>query len=229
MERDSRYERFFETMQARFLEHGDPLRSAGQVRYMRNQFDFFGLSSPQVRTLAREHFRSVGPLPESAWADFLSYCYEQPQREWQYLALHFVEWSLKGQAEGFVDRLEWLVTQKSWWDTVDWLAKLVGVHFGRFPALVAPVTRRWMDSGNCWLQRVCLIFQLHYRERTDFDLMARYILELQDTQEFFLRKGAGWALRQYARSQPEVVRAFVARNPGLSALTRREAMKHLSG
>ncbi len=222
------FDQFFETMQALFRAQGDPERAAGQIRYMRNQFDFYGLSNPEVKALARAQFRQFGAPPEDAWSVFFAQCYEQPQREWQYLALHFAEGALRRQGEAFIGHLEWLVTHKSWWDTVDWLAKLVGMHFERFPGQVSPVTRRWMDSGDKWLQRVSLIFQLHYRERADFDLMAGYILELKDTREFFLQKGAGWALRQHARRYPEAVREFVAAHPDLPALTRREAMKHLT-
>ncbi len=45
--------------------------------------------------------------------------------------------------------------------------------------------------------------------------------------EFFLRKGIGWALREYAKTDPAWVRAFVEAHPGLSALSRREALRNL--
>ena len=41
-----------------------------------------------------------------------------------------------------------------------------------------------------------------------------------------LRKAIGWALRDYARTDPDWVRAFVATHP-LSPLSVREATKHL--
>jgi 3-methyladenine DNA glycosylase AlkD len=37
----------------------------------------------------------------------------------------------------------------------------------------------------------------------------------------------GWALRDYARWQPEAVKGFVASEQSLSSLSVREAMKHL--
>ena len=132
--------------------------------------------------------------------------------------------TLKAQAPEFIEFLEELILANSWWDTVDWISKLVGMHFKRFPQLIVPVTERWMDSGNFWLQRVCLIFQLSYKEKTDADLMFKYVRRVADSKEFFLQKGAGWALRQYSRTNPEAVREFLA-STRLSALTKREAMR----
>jgi len=45
---------------------------------------------------------------------------------------------------------------------------------------------------------------------------------------FWLRKAIGWSLREYARTDPDWVRAEVTRLDGrLSGLSRREALKHL--
>ncbi len=47
-----------------------------------------------------------------------------------------------------------------------------------------------------------------------------------DHEDFFIRKAIGWALHEYAKTDPDWVRDFVE-NDELSALSRREAMKHL--
>ncbi len=82
-----------------------------------------------------------------------------------------------------------------------------------------------MASGNFWLQRVCMIFQLSYRDKTDFELMKKYILQLAGSKEFFLKKGTGWALRQHTRTDPHAVLNFVENNPQLAPLTKREALR----
>ena len=44
-------------------------------------------------------------------------------------------------------------------------------------------------------------------------------------REFFVRKALGWALREYARTDPDWVRAFVAEHQeDLSGLTRERAL-----
>jgi 3-methyladenine DNA glycosylase AlkD len=138
-----------------------------------------------------------------------------------------VEKVVKKQPEGFIDFIQELITTKSWWDTVDWISKFVGIYFQRFPHLVKPVTERWMASGNIWLQRVCLIFQLSLKDKTDFALMCDYILRLADSKEFFIQKGAGWALRQYSKLNPVAVTGFIETHPQLAPLTKREGLKWL--
>lgn len=191
---------------------------------MRHQFECFGLKMPQwtahTKTIHKEH-----GLPQGDdLMQLARLCFGDDHREMHYFALETVQKTLKKQPSEFIEFLEELILTHSWWDTVDWINKLVGIHFQRFPELIKPVTSRWMDSGNIWLQRVCLIFQLSYKEKTDKELMFRYVRRVADSKEFFLQKGAGWALRQYSRTNPAAVRQFVE-STRLSALTRREALR----
>lgn len=207
-----------------FREHGNPETAQMQMWYMRHQFDYFGLKMPQWSALTKTIHQQNG-IPEGEnLKNLVRLAFDDAHREMQYFGLETIQKTLKKQPEGFIDFLEELICNRSWWDTVDWLAKLVGIHFKRFPELIRPVTERWMDSGNFWLQRVCLIFQLAYKEKTDAELMFAYIRRVAHSKEFFLQKGAGWALRQYSRTNPEAVENFVQQTP-VSALTRREALR----
>lgn len=214
-------------VQAIFLEKGDPLVAQGQMRYMRNQFEYYGLKAGRWMELSKQIFQEKGILQGEELQSLARLCFEDVHRELHYFALEMVQKTLKNQPAEFIDFFEELITTKSWWDTVDWLAKLVGMHFKKHPDLILPITERWMASGNFWLQRVCLIFQLTYRERTDFELMKKYILQIAGSKEFFLQKGAGWALRQHSRTDPAGVVEFVENNPQLAALTKREALRLL--
>lgn len=86
---------------------------------------------------------------------------------------------------------------------------------------------RWIQQDNFWLQRSAFILQLTYRDQTNFSLLKELILYRQHSREFFVRKAAGWALRQYAKFAPEEVLLFIEENPQLSGLTRREAIRNL--
>lgn len=217
---------YFKIVRDTFRESGNPEVARMQMWYMRHQFDYFGLKMPQWMPLTKALHKEHG-LPEGEDLKALArLCFEDDHREMQYFALETVQKKLKEQAPEFIDFLEELILTKSWWDTVDWIAKLTGMHFRHFPELISPVTERWMDSGNIWLQRVCLIFQLTYKEKTDAALMFGYIRRLSDSKEFFIRKGAGWALRQYSKTAPGAVKEFVATNR-LAPLTKREALKWL--
>ncbi len=216
---------YLQHVQSIFLEKGDLETAQGQMRYMRNKFEFYGLKAGRWMELSKEIFKEKGILEGEELKALARLCFEDVHRELHYFALEMVEKTLKKQPADFIDFLEELITTQSWWDSVDWLAKLVGIHFRKYPELILPTTERWMASGNFWLQRVCLIFQLSYREKTDFDLMKKYILQLAGSREFFLQKGAGWALRQHTRTDPQAVVDFVENNPQLAPLTKREALR----
>lgn len=197
------------------------------MAYMRHQFEYYGLKAPEWVALSKQIFADKG-IPEGENLKTLArLCMNDEYREVNYFALEMVQKVQKKQPEEFIDFFEELIITRSWWDTVDWLAKLVGIHFRRFPYLILPVTERWMASGNMWLQRVCLIFQLLYKEKTDAQLLFRYILELKDSKEFFIQKAAGWALRQYSKTDAEAVMAFIENHPELAPLTKREGLKWL--
>jgi 3-methyladenine DNA glycosylase AlkD len=87
-----------------------------------------------------------------------------------------------------------------------------------------PVTAKWMDSGNMWLQRSALLFQLRYKQQTDEKLLFRYITELTASKEFFIRKAIGWTLREYSKTKPDQVQQFVAKTP-MAPLSKKEALR----
>jgi 3-methyladenine DNA glycosylase AlkD len=214
----------YEHVKTQLAAAGNPDYAEKQRAYMKHRFDFFGVNMPAWAPIAKAAIAQFGVPDSDDLKALVRRCFEDEHREMHYFALELTQKALKKQPAEFVDFLEELITTESWWDSVDWVNKLVGIHFKRYPMLLRPVTARWMDSGNIWLQRVCLICQLTYRERTDSALMFEYIKRLSGSKEFFIQKGAGWALRQYSRTNPEAVREFVAQN-SLAPLTRREALR----
>ena len=215
---------YFTLVHNTFQAHGNPEIAQGQMAYMRYQYEYFGLKMPQWTAHTKAIHKEHG-LPQGEDLKALArLCFQDEHREMHYFALETVQKMLKTQPSEFIEFLEELILTNSWWDTVDWINKLVGMHFKRFPELTKPVTERWMDSENMWLQRVCMIFQLTYKGKTDKELMFKYIRQVASSKEFFLQKGAGWALRQYSRTNPAAVREFVD-STKLAPLTKREAMR----
>ena len=127
----------------------------------------------------------------------------------------------------FIGLFEQLIITKSWWDSVDGLASwMVGEHFKRFPHQRDQYIDKWMKSGNMWLQRTCLLFQLGYKDKTDEILMGSIIMSLNGSKEFFIDKAIGWILREYSKTDFQAVINFVDNNE-LSNLSKREALKWL--
>lgn len=219
---------YFRLVRDTFRTHGDPVIAQGQMAYMRQQFEYFGLKTPTWKALTATIHRAQGVPSGAELQALVRLCFDDEHREMHYFAIETLQKNAKKQPPEFIGFLEEIILEKSWWDTVDWIAtRLVGVHFQRYPELIQPVTERWMASGQLWLQRVCLIFQLKYKEKTDADLLFRYIRQVADSKEFFLQKGAGWALRQYSKTDPQAVRHFLD-TTRVSPLTRREGGKYCS-
>ncbi|WP_205862608.1 DNA alkylation repair protein [Planosporangium thailandense] len=202
---------------------------AGPMRaYMRDQFAFLGIPTPQRRTLSREVLAGLPRPGEDDLRATALACWELSEREYQYFACDWLIRHAGACSPAFLDTARALITTKSWWDTVDALAAhLVGAIVARYPEASATMDA-WVRDENLWLARTAILHQLRYRERTDAERLFRYCLARAAHGDFFIRKAIGWALREYARIDPDRVRAFVrAHERVLSPLSVREALKHI--
>ncbi len=205
----------------------DPAEAGPMGAYMREAFPFLGIKSTKRRELAKQILRGLPAPVEADLRAVALACWAQPAREYQYFA---VDWLVRHAAlpgPGFLTTVETLVTTRSWWDTVDALAtRVTGGIVARHASAVSTMDK-WVADDNVWLARTALLHQLHYKADTDTERLFGYCAALAGHRDFFIRKAIGWALRQYARTDPDVVRAYVERTPQLSGLSVREATKHL--
>ncbi len=211
----------------RFLEAGDPVRAEQQCAYMRHKFDYCGLGAPEWMAILKDIFANHGMYTGKELRVFVECCFEQEYREMHYAGLEMMQRQLMKQDKKWIRVLEKSIQTHSWWDSVDWLAKLTGIYFKKYPDLQHPYAHKWIASGNIWLQRVAIIHQLLWKGETDEGLLFEMIGKSRDSKEFFIQKACGWALRQYAKTNPRSVRQFL-RHQRLSNLTVREAEKQLN-
>jgi len=211
-----------------------PLADAQQAvpmrAYMLNQFEFLGIRATPRRQALRGLSR-LNPWTAAELLELAGRLWEMPEREFQYVAVDTLSKHHRQLGPDSVPQLLQLVQRKSWWDTVDGLAGVVGDILLRARS-DQPDAQRAMDAcirhPNLWVRRVAMLHQLGWRAQTDEARLLRYALALAGETEFFTRKAIGWALRDHARTRPEAVRAFLAQHAqSLSGLTRREAGKHL--
>lgn len=208
---------------------GDPADAGPMRAYMRDAFPFLGIKTPKRRELAGQIVRGLPAPGEADLRAVALACWAQPAREYQYFAVDWLVKHADRPGPGFLATIETLVTTKSWWDTIDPLAtRVVGRIVARHPA-TASTMDNWAADDNLWLARTAVLHQLHYGEDTDTTRLFGYCAALAGHRDFFIRKAIGWALRQYARTDPDAVRDFVAGTPTLSPLSVREATKHLAG
>jgi 3-methyladenine DNA glycosylase AlkD len=206
----------------------DPQKAAEMSAYMKGHFEFFGVQTPERRRLSKPALAAGADCDHGEILDFAEACWRQREREFHYVGADVLRRWAKVLGPGDLDRVERLLRTNSWWDTVDSLAVwTIGPLVASYPELVR-VMDQWIDDDNIWIARTAILHQLAYKELTDRDRLFSYVEKRADDSDFFIRKALGWALRQYARTEPDAVRAFVDRlGTRLSALTRREALKHI--
>jgi len=196
--------------------------------YMKGKFEFFGIKTPERRKLSKEIFAEFGYPDEKEFEKVIRKLWAEPQREVHYFTLDLMNKLQKKLKKNYLQLWEDLIVTNSWWDSVDGLAAgVIGDHFKIYPDEIYPVTEKWMNSGNIWLQRTSLLFQLKYKTDTDEKLLSDYILRLKDSNEFFIKKAIGWILREYSKTTPDYVTNFVKENT-ISEFSKKEALKWLN-
>ena len=211
----------------------EPGRAAGQQRYMKSGMPFMGVRVPVMRKTARAVFDRYPPAGAGEWrATILALWREATYREQRYaaveLAVHrpFLRWLNMGS----VPLLDEVIVNGAWWDYVDRIAPAgLGHVLSAEPKPMGALMRSWAGDENIWRRRAALLCQLGFKEDTDLALLYDCIASCMRHREFFVQKAMGWALREYARTDPGEVRSYVAANgPSLPRLTRKEALKNLA-
>ena len=210
-----------------FEQNANPETAAPMKKYMRNQFEFLGIKTPQRRELVKTFIAEQSLPPMDNLGEIIRQLWELPEREYQYTAIGLLDRYQKKLTPDHVPLLEHLIVTKSWWDTVDGLAgNQVGRLFMSYPKIRDEHIGRWRNSDNFWLRRTTILFQLGYKANTDNALLFDLIRENLDSSEFFIQKAIGWALREYSKSNAQSVINFVAQTD-LPPLSHREALKWL--
>lgn len=150
-----------------------------------------------------------------------------PYREAQYVGLLYLGEHKKELTGEDLPKLKTLITEKSWWETVDTLDAFVGIVVEKNGILKEEMLS-WSTAKNLWLRRVAIDFQQEYKEKTDAKLLEQIIENNLSDPEFFIQKAIGWSLRDYSKVNPEFVRSFLFRyRDKLSPLSIKEASKYL--
>jgi 3-methyladenine DNA glycosylase AlkD len=219
---------FIESLATAFVENGNPENAVPMAKYMRNHFSFFGIKTEERRrifkTIWKEH---VNEVDQNARAIALQ-LYAKPQRELQYCGIEILIKQLKGNyKKDDIQLIEKLIITNSWWDSVDTIAKFIlGDYLLEYPSETPKVIERFSNADNMWLNRSAILFQLGYKAKTNFDLLQSECEKHKNSNAFFIQKAIGWALREYAKINPEAVKKFVT-STNLKSLSKKEALKNI--
>lgn len=205
----------------------DADRADQMAGYMKNQFAFLGVTSPDRRRATKGLIGAAKVLDPPVVLDFADACWAEPEREFQYVGVDALRATADRLGSAELPRVRGLIESKPWWDTVDGLAAwVVGPIVANHPRLLGDMDA-WIDDDDMWIARTAILHQLGYKANTDADRLFAYADKRASDSEFFIRKALGWALRQYARVDPDAVWQYLDDNADrLSGLTIREAAKH---
>jgi 3-methyladenine DNA glycosylase AlkD len=205
----------------------DPGRAPQMQAYMKSEMPYLGVRVPVVRRLTRQAAKGrLGQLDDLRETAAVLWR-EATHREERYAAT-----GLTGlpQAVGRLELLDLhreMVVTGAWWDHVDEVSHRVGAVLLAHRDTMTPVVRAWARDPDRWLRRTAILSQLGARAATDVQLLSEVVEVNASDREFFVRKAIGWALREYARTDPAWVLAYVDAHAELSPLSRREALRHL--
>lgn len=204
----------------------DGERAAQMAAYMRDQFRYLGVQTPARRKISRPFLNAAKKERLLDW-DFVDACWQAEEREFQYVAADYLRKVRRLLTVADLPRVRGLAVTKPWWDTVDSLDATVGSVVAQ-SAEGRELILKWARDENMWVRRLAIDHQLQRKESTDVELLSSIIEANLGSGEFFIDKAVGWALRDYSKTDPEWVRAFIAEHrQGMAALAIREASKYL--
>ena len=222
---------FVDKIRRELADAGDAERAVQQQRYMKSRLPFYGVPMPAVRQIVRS---ALGAHPIADQRDLtttvLALWDGAGHREDWYAALAVLQAPRHRAWRDLtlLPQYDHLVVTGHWWDVVDDVAThALGELLALEPERVGALMRQWAVDDDLWRRRAALVCQVGAKDDTDVALLEDVVLVNLDDADFFVRKGIGWALRAYAHTDPEWVRAFVdAHRVRMSPLSLREAPKH---
>ncbi|MFA6722158.1 MAG: DNA alkylation repair protein [Bacilli bacterium] len=216
----------YQVIVGEFKKRENPRRAKEMAAYMRNQFLFYGIKTPERREIIAPILMEMSKQKDVDW-NFVFSCWEDPRRELQYVALTYLNRIRARLTIDDIDRLKRLAVTKSWWDTVDSLDTIIGDIAFR-DRRVDEILLSWSRDDNIWLRRIAINHQRKRKDKTDTALLEEIIRNNLGSDEFFINKAIGWSLREYSKTNPVWVRDFLDRYRGrLARLSVREGSKYI--
>lgn len=211
----------------------EPFRNAKRAQsasaYLKDQFPFIGMKTEIRRSAQKSWIDSLKTIEDRTlrWL-LIRALWEKEERDYQHTAIDLMNtWPKKFYSEEDAVELEWLLDQKSWWDSVDSIASnYLGKWALLFPEKARETFEKWRYHESFWLQRSCLIYQLKYKDAVDSVYLENLIQQMNSNKEFFIQKAIGWSLRQLSKYNPDDVVRILGNNP-IKGLALREASKYL--
>jgi 3-methyladenine DNA glycosylase AlkD len=222
---------FIRAMRQALRNAADPAKAPFMQAYMKSKMPYLGISSVPLRQATKAVMIRYPLETFEQWRDTVLHLWRKARyREERYAAIGLAGYRRYREFQTLpaLAMYEEMITTGAWWDYVDAIAShQIGELLRRYPAEMAPALRQWAVCDDLWKRRSAILAQLQFKRDTDLELLYDCIRPSLGSSEFFLRKGIGWALRQYAWTDPREIQRYVRKyETELSPLTKREALKN---
>lgn len=218
-------DKYFE-IKSKFESVENKENAQAMSKYMRNMFDFYGLPTPKRKEVYNEFLKGEKKSKQVDW-DFLDKCYEDEHREFQYLVYDYLIAMNKFLTYDDIPRIKKYIKAKQWWDTIDFLDKVIG-EIGLRDNRVDNLMIEWSKDEDFWVRRIAIDHQLCRKEKTNTEILEKIIVNNFGSNEFFINKAIGWALRDYSKTNPKWVKEFLNKYQNqMNNLSIKEASKYI--
>lgn len=101
-----------------------------------------------------------------------------------------------------LDKIEYFLRTKQWWDSIDGFNRIMS-DLGLSDLRLNQVMLQWSQDDDFWIRRVAIDHQLLRKDMTNTELLEIILMNNFGSDEFFINKAIGWALRDYSKSNPK--------------------------
>ena len=213
-----------EGLKKNFEKRANEDNAIQMAKYLRNQFVFYGLKSPARRDAYHQILKDE--KKQIDW-DLLDQAWNDKHRDMQYFVCDYLLAMEKYVSYDDLFKIEHYVRTKQWWDTIDSLMKLYG-YVGLKDQRVDQLMLDWSKDPDKWVRRVAIEHQLLRKDKMNTALLSQILENNLESDEFFINKAIGWALRDYSKTNPEWLSDFIDGNYNhLAKLSITEGSKYL--
>jgi 3-methyladenine DNA glycosylase AlkD len=196
------------------------------AKYLRNKFKCYGLKTQERRSVYKDVIQEDKARGIIDW-EFLYLCFQDEYRDMNYLVLDYLLAQKKFLQFDDIKKMEVFVKTNQWWDSIDVMNTIIG-DIGLLDPRVDELMLKWSTDKDFWLRRVAITHQLMRKINTNTELLEKILVNNFGSDEFFINKAIGWALRDYSKTDPDWVRNFIENHwEKMSKLSIREGSKYI--
>lgn len=216
----------YNKMRILFEQYSNSEKAIEMSKYMRNMFKFYGIPTSIRKSLYKDFLKEEKQSKQVDW-NFLNQCFQDEHREFQYLVYDYLIKLNKFLSYEDISKIENYIRNKQWCDTIDFFDQVIGT-IGLNDPRVDSLMLAWSKDPNFWVRRLAIDHQLGRKEKTNTKLLEQILVNNLNSDEFFINKAIGWALRDYSKTNPEWVRKFIqSHKENMAKLSIKEASKYI--